>query len=196
MARRPRIWYEGASYHITCRGNHQNDIFNDRSDYKVYLRILEKVKGELDFNLCAYCLMTNHVHLLIQTKESSISDIMKKINMLYVNYYNRKYNKVGRLFQGRYGAKLIGDHAYLLELSRYIHLNPVRANIVEKPEEYEWSSYSMYIGLMREKLIHSEDILDRFAAHKSRSIYKEFVEMGMRKDKVSYDDYGDMSIIS
>jgi len=178
MARRPRIWYKGASYHITCRGNHQNNIFNERSDYKVYLRIIEKVKEQLDFDLWAYCLMTNHVHLLIKTKESSISDIMKKINMLYVNYFNRKYNKVGHLFQGRYGAKLISDYTYLLELSRYIHLNPVRAKIVKRPEDYEWSSYNMYIGLIGEELIDSKDILDRFVDDKARSIYKEFVEKG------------------
>lgn len=180
MARKLRIWYKGAIYHIMCRGNHRNDIFRDGEDYQVYLTILEKAKEDLGFEVYSYCLMTNHVHLLIGTNESSIGNIMKKINMLYSIYFNKKYNLIGHLFQGRYRAELIEEDNYILEASRYIHLNPVRANMVDMPEDYEWSSYAMYIGLTKEKLINSEKVLSYFKKENERHLYKLFVESAMR----------------
>ena len=181
MARQPRIWYEGAIYHVMSRGNHKNDIFRDPQDYRVYLKILREAKEELDFEICSYCLMTNHVHLVIETNEISISDIMKKVNMHYSIYFNRKYDLVGHLFQGRYKAQIIEKDNYILEVSRYIHLNPIRANMVENPQDYKWSSYSMYIGLLKERLINSEKILSYFKKENSRHLYKVFVETNKEK---------------
>jgi putative transposase len=107
--------------------------------------------------------------------------------MKYSIYFNRKYNLVGHLFQGRYRAKIIEKDNYILEVRRYIHLNPIRANMVENPQDYKWSSYSMYIGLLKEKLINSEKILSYFKKENSRPLYKVFVETD--KDK----SYGDRS---
>lgn len=178
MVRKPRIWFPGAAYHITCRGNHRNDIFKDQEDYLVYLTILEEAKHEYPFILIAYCLMTNHVHLQIKTKEIDTNKIMKKINQIYTMYFNNKYNYVGHLFQGRYFAELIIDDAQMLSTSRYIHLNPIRAKMVKRPEDYEWSSYSMYIGEKVEKHIESFIILSRFKGQ-CRRLYKEFVESSL-----------------
>lgn len=123
MARKLRIWYKGAIYHIMCRGNHRNDVFRDREDCQVYLRILQKAKEELGFEIYSCCLMTNHVHLLIGTDENGIGNIMKKINMRCSIYFNRKHNLIGHLFQGRYRAELIEEDNYILEAGKYIHLN-------------------------------------------------------------------------
>ncbi|WP_245983580.1 transposase [Ammoniphilus oxalaticus] len=130
MARKHRIWYPGASYHIMCRGNRRHDIFRDDEDREYYLSILLHVQSKFPHLLHSYCLMTNHVHLQIQTKDDSISKIMKRINMLYSIYVNRKYNVVGYLFQGRYRSELIDSDAYQLETSRYIHLNPWLRSII------------------------------------------------------------------
>jgi putative transposase len=181
MVRKRRIWFPGAAYHITCRGNHRNDIFKDEEDFLVYLTILEAAKHEYPFVLIAYCLMTNHVHLLIKTKETDTGKIMKKINLSYAIYFNNKFNYVGHLFQGRYFAELIEDDAQMLSTSRYIHLNPIRAKMVSKPSDYEWSSYSMYIGEKVEKHIDSLIILNRFK-DKSRKLYKEYVESSLIMD--------------
>lgn len=178
MARKPRIWYEGAKYHITCRGNRRSNLFLDNKDYEVYLKILEKVIGEMDFKIYCYCLMTNHVHLEIETNENHIGDIMKLINTRYAIYFNSKYCMNGHLFQGRYGAELIEGDYNVVKVSRYIHLNPVKACIVKSPEQYEWSSYSMIIGKDIEKLIDSEKILAFFEKgnKNAKSIYREYVE--------------------
>lgn len=145
MPRKHRIWYPGASYHIMCRGNHRHDIFRDDEDRQFYLTNLRQVKKLYPYVLHSYCLMTNHVHLQIETMETTISHIMKRINMLYSIYFNKKYNFVGHLLQGRYRAQLIESDAYQLEISKYIHLNPVQANMVDRPNQYLWSSYSVYV---------------------------------------------------
>ena len=102
MPRKNRIWYPGALYHIMCRGNHRNDIFRDDEDRQVYITKLREAKEYYDFNLFSYCLMTNHVHLQIETKDIELGILMKRINMTYAIYFNQKYNFVGHLFQGRY----------------------------------------------------------------------------------------------
>jgi hypothetical protein len=122
--------------------------------------------------------MTNHVHLQIKTNEIGPSKIMKKINQSYTMYFNNKYNYVGHLFQGRYFAELIVDDAQMLSTSKYIHLNPIRAKVVSIPSDYEWSSYSMYIGEKIEKHIESQVILSRFKGQ-SRKLYKEYVESSL-----------------
>ena len=146
MARPLRIEYPGAFYHITSRGNEQNNIFKNDRDYERFLTYIETSVQRYRAIIHAYCLMNNHYHLLLETPMGNLSQIMRHINGAYTTYYNTKRQRAGHLFQGRYKAILIEADEYAEELSRYIHLNPVRAGIVEKPEEYQWSSYQYYIG--------------------------------------------------
>lgn len=180
MVRKKLIWYPGAIYHITSRGNHRNDIFRDEEDYLVYLTILREALERYNGNLYCYCLMTNHVHLVIETSDIKVSEIMRRINLFYTKYFNNKYNLIGHLFQGRYFAELVEEDKYILEVSRYVHLNPIKANMVKKPEEYQWSSYAMYIGKEKEKLISSEKILSYFRKENSRELYKKFLESAIK----------------
>ncbi|MGN2368633.1 transposase [Clostridium cagae] len=131
------IWYEGAIYHITTRGNRRSKIFLDEQDFRVYLNKLEDslhYYDYLNYQLISYCLMSNHVHLMIKTGKEPLTRIMGRLNSTYTKYFNKKYNYIGHLFQSRYFSELIKDDKQILETSRYIHLNPVRANIVKKPE--------------------------------------------------------------
>ncbi|MGE5454962.1 MAG: transposase, partial [Methylocystaceae bacterium] len=137
MPRKPRIWFPGAIYHITCRGNHQSDIFRDDTDRFELLNILDETQHKFPYKLHGYCFMSNHVHLHIETIDVNIGQIMKKINMSYAMHFNYRYQFIGHLFQDRYRAELIDSDEYNLTASRYIHLNPVRANIVEKPIDYQ-----------------------------------------------------------
>src|SRR3990172_4452100 len=145
MARKPRIEYEGAFYHVITRGNQRQRIFTDPLDYRKYLDILSAYKQRYHFYLYAYVLMTNHVHLLIETKDVLLSKILQGVNQRYTMYFNRKYKTVGHLFQGRYKAILCDRDRYLLALLKYIHHNPLRAQIVETSGKYPWSSYRAYL---------------------------------------------------
>ena len=175
MPRKNRVWFPGAVYHIMCRGNHRQDIFGYEGDRLFYLHTLREAKDKLPYILHSYCLMTNHVHLQIETGDISISQIMKRINMHYVIYFNRKYSSVGHLFQDRFRAELIETTPHHLEISRYIHRNPVRANMVTSPELYRWSSYRTYLGEQQDYLTDTEKILDCFPSPRVPR-YREFVE--------------------
>lgn len=148
----PRIAREKKStdgiYHIIERGNEKKDIFNDAADRIKFLEILGRNKEKYGYKVYAYCLMSNHIHLLISSNGSDISQVMKSINVSYVIYFNRKYNRCGHLFQDRFKSEYIDSDEYLLESSRYIHLNPVRAGVVtiEKLGSYPWNSFTAYIG--------------------------------------------------
>ena len=183
MPRKNRVWYPGAVYHIMCRGNHRQDIFRDDEDRLFYLTTLKEVQKDLPYTLHSYCLMTNHVHLQIETGDINISQVMKRINMLYAIYFNKKYNFVGHLFQDRYRSELIEETPHHLELSRYIHLNPVRANIVERPDLYKWSSYQVYMGDQLDQLTTTEQILGCFSPPRNHH-YREFVEEALKYIKV------------
>ncbi len=180
LVRKKCEWYPGATYHITTRGNRRSDLFKDGEDYVIYLAIVKEVKDKLGFELYCYCLMTNHVHLEIKTLEISISTIMKRINQIYAQYFNKKYNYIGHVFQDRYHSEIIKDDSQILTTTRYIHLNPVRAKMVKNPEEYEHSSYSMYIGNKKEKLITSERVLSYFKEDLKRELYRGFVEKSIK----------------
>lgn len=183
----PKIkWNEGSSYHITVRGNHRNDIFRDEEDFQVYLTMLEEsfiYYSNLGYELICYCLMDNHVHLMVLTGKEPLTRLMRRINSMYTKYFNKKYNYIGHLFQAKYHAEIIFDDKQFLEATRYVHLNPVKANMVEKPAEYEWSSYSMLIGEREEKLIKSELIHKYFKYEDRFGLYKEFVEAKLNKGK-------------
>ncbi|GAB6173098.1 transposase [Paradesulfitobacterium aromaticivorans] len=175
MPRKARIWYPGAVYHIMCRGNHRHDIFRDDEDRQVYLTLLRQTKEEHPFFLHAYCLMTNHVHLHIETVETSISLIMKRVNMLYAQYFNNKYNFVGHLFQDRFRSEEVESDGYHLHISKYIHLNPVRAAIVESPAHYPWSSYRIYLGQKQDSFITTDKVLGYFNEPRIQH-YQKYVE--------------------
>ena len=145
MARSLRIEYEGALYHVTARGNERGKIFFSRADYLKFLEYLAAARIKYDFIVHCYVLMTNHYHLLIETHHKNLSKIMHYLNSAYTTYINIKKKRNGHLFQGRYKSILVDRDNYLLELTRYMHLNPVRANMVNQPEEYRYSSYGAYI---------------------------------------------------
>lgn len=178
MTSRARVWYPNAIYHITSRGNRRNDIFKDDEDFQVYINLMEAALEyfEKQFEIICYCLMDNHIHILLQTKERHLKDFITRVNSIYAKFFNKKYNYLGHLYQDRYFSELVETDTQLLETSRYIHLNPVRANMVKMPEEYKWSSYSMIIGLTRQKLIDSAKILSYFNENNNRELYKKFVE--------------------
>ncbi|HZK44064.1 MAG TPA: transposase [Syntrophomonadaceae bacterium] len=147
MPRIARLKSEFTTYHIIVRGNERKDIFTDSGDKKRLLETLVKVKEKYNFHIYAYCLMDNHFHLIIYDNGNDISLIMKSLNISYVMYFNKKYKRVGHLFQDRYKSEIVDSDRYLLELSKYIHNNPVKANIVENARDYEWSSFRHYINM-------------------------------------------------
>jgi REP element-mobilizing transposase RayT len=145
MGRSLRIEYPCAYYHVTSRGNERNNIFKNQRDRVKFLSYLESSVIRYGAVIHTYCLMHNHYHLLLETPLGNLSQIMQHVNGAYTNYFNTKHKRSGHLFQGRFNAILIEADAYLRELSRYIHLNPVRAGIITRPEDYRWSSYADYI---------------------------------------------------
>jgi REP element-mobilizing transposase RayT len=146
MARPLRITFPGAFYHITSRGNERKNIFKSKRDREKFLEYLESSTQRYIAVIHAYCLLDNHYHLLLETPSGNLSQIMRHINGAYTTYFNVKRKRSGHLFQGRYKAILVDADEYAKELSRYIHLNPVRAKMVEAPDDYVWSSYQYYIG--------------------------------------------------
>jgi len=140
MARPLRIEYEGAFYHVTARGNERKKIFLSKRDHEKFLQYLDEARDKYRFILHAYVMMGNHYHLIIETPEGNLSRIMHYINSSYTTYTNVKRKRNGHLFQGRYKAIIVDKDSYLLELSRYLHLNPVRAKMVQHPGEYLHSS--------------------------------------------------------
>ncbi|CAB1076703.1 hypothetical protein D1AOALGA4SA_4498 [Olavius algarvensis Delta 1 endosymbiont] len=145
MARPLRVEYPGAFYHVINRGNAGEDIFINNRDRKKFLEYLEKACERFEIRIHTYCLMTNHYHLLIETPQPNLCRAIKWINDSYAVYFNRKRQRRGHLFQGRFKSILVDADEYLKQLSRYIHLNPIRAKMVEKLSAYPWSSYPAYI---------------------------------------------------
>ncbi len=181
MARKPRIEFEGAFYHVITRGNQRQRVFKDRDDYERYLKILGNYKIQYNYVLYAYVLMSNHIHLLIETKEKPLSKILQGINQSYTIYFNKRYGMVGHLFQGRYKAILCEKDAYLLSLVKYIHLNPIRARVVKNLEEYPWSSHRCYVGRVRnEGIVDTEQVLKMFSEDRGRArrLYREYMGQG------------------
>lgn len=176
MARPLRIEYPGAFYHVTSRGNEQKDIFKSRRDRDQFLSYLKSSTERYGAVIHAYCLMSNHYHLLLETPEGNLSHIMRHINGAYTTYFNVKRKRAGHLFQGRFKAILVEADEYAAELSRYIHLNPVSAGIVAKPEEYEWSSYRYYIGQAETPAwLRTTFVLAYFGGMSGVENYREFI---------------------
>jgi putative transposase len=183
MARKARAEVEGGLYHVITRGNNRRQIFNSPADYEKFLSLLAIQKAKLTFFLYAYCLMTNHVHLLLERQASAVGQIMHRLLTGYAQYYNRQHRRVGHLFQGRHRAILCQSERYLSQLVRYIHLNPVRAGIVSQPEEYEYSSHRAYLGMAPAGIVDVDPVLRHFGAKRkvARDRYRQFVAAGIKQ---------------
>lgn len=179
MARPLRITYPGAFYHVTSRGNERKAVFKSNRDRERFLEYLESATWRYNAVIHVYCLMDNHYHLLVETPSGNLPEIMRHINGAYTTYFNIKRARSGHLFQGRYKAILVDVDAYAKELSRYIHLNPVRAGMRSRPEEYRWSSFRSYIGKRKPpEWLYRDFILDYFADKKplAEKRYRGFVD--------------------
>ena len=179
MARPLRVEYPGAYYHVINRGNNQEKIFLNDRDKEKFLEYLEKANERFSIIIHTYCLMSNHYHLLVETPEPNLSVAMQWINVSYATYFNRKRGRVGHLFQGRFKAILIDADQYLKHLSRYIHLNPVKAKLVPMASKYKWSSYAAFIGKARiPAYLETNRLLSTFGKGRkgAKQNYKDFVE--------------------
>ncbi len=182
MARPLRVEYPGALYHIISRGNEGKTIFSNNRDREKFIQYIEYAYIKFKIKIHAYCLMSNHYHLLVETPIANLSKCMQFINSSYTSYFNTKRNRKGHLFQGRYKGILVENDSYyhLQRLSRYIHLNPVRAKLVEHPQEYQWSSYQYYLSSKKSPLfLDTQLILKSFG--KKRKRHEMFVEEGLNK---------------
>jgi len=143
MARPLRIQYPGAVYHVTCRGNDRKNMVKDDGDRKQFVQILAQSVAIYDINLCSYVLMDNHFHLLVETPQGNLAEFMRRFNLSYTGYFNRRYRRSGHVYQGRYKSILVEKEGYLSVLSRYIHLNPVKIKAMKKVSEKEKVGYLM-----------------------------------------------------
>ena len=181
MARSLRIEYPGAYYHITSRGNERKAIFKNKSDRNKFLTYLKSAYLRYGAIIHVFCLMDNHYHLLLQTPRGNLAQIMRHVNGAYTTYFNIKHKRRGHLFQGRYKAILVDADAYAAELSRYIHLNPVRSGMVDKPEKYSWASYPYYIGKKKKPDWLSLDFILEYFEHTKLSAEKNYAHFVLAK---------------
>jgi putative transposase len=189
MARPLRINYPGAFYHVTCRGNERRNIFADDQDRSAFLDKLRTSVGIYEVKVHAYVLMSNHFHLIVETPKGNLSEFMRHFNISYTAAFNRRHHRVGHLYQGRFKAILIDADNYLLELSRYVHLNPVRLRSyqskddgakIKDVERYRWSSLAGYLNTsQRQSWVTYESVLSYVG--ESRRNYREFVIDGIRQ---------------
>ena len=185
MARPLRIEYPGAVYHVTSRGNAGNEIFIDDEDRRNFLVTFRSVVKRYHWVCHAYCLMDNHYHLLIETPEGDLSQGIRGLNGIYTQRFNRKHGRVGYLFQGRFKAIVVEKEGYLLELCRYVVLNPVRVNRVRRPELWEWSSYAATAGIRRvPDFLRVDWLLAEFDKERKKAEkgYREFIRGGITED--------------
>ncbi len=182
MTRPLRIEFPGALYHVTARGDRREDIFEDDEDRSLFLETLGDVTRRFNWLCHAYCLMSNHYHLMIGTPDGNLSKGMRHLNGVFTQATNRRHRRTGHLFQGRYKAIVVDGDAYLLELARYIMLNPVRANMVPTPEDYVWSSYRATVGAAVAPLWLSADpLLAAFGPSRGSAVvrFRSFVAAGV-----------------
>ncbi len=183
MSRTARQLWPENYYHIMTRGNNRQAIFQHREDYEAYLRLVKKYKEELPFELYHYCLMPNHIHLLVQLHQTNFSLYMKKLNASYAHYYRKRYGGVGHFWQDRFKSKLLDNDNYLLACGMYIEFNPVRAGLTAKPTDYEYSSCRYYCRLEESLIITINPYYrtlneDRFIA--AAKYYEESINFGTR----------------
>ncbi len=192
MGRVQREYSRTGYYHIMLRGNERKNIFFDDQDRQRFVDSLVKKKEQIGFKLYAYCLMDNHIHLLINDEKQEISIIMKGLATSYAMYFNHKYQRVGHVFQDRFKSEAIENEQYLLAAIRYIHVNPVRASMVEAPEQYIWSSYRSYVeaNLKEDQWVDKNDILAFISGDINKAIkeFKAFSNLKTEKDEFYLDN--------
>ncbi len=182
MARPLRIEFAGALYHVTSRGDRREAIYEDDEDRQSFVSTLGEVVDRFKWLCHAYCLMTNHYHLVVETPDGNLSTGMRHLNGVFTQASNRRHARTGHLFQGRFQGILVDKDDYLLELTRYVVLNPVRARMVEQPEDWPWSSYRAMVGEATvPKWLATDALLSQFAARRSdaRRRYRRFVAEGL-----------------
>jgi len=190
MARPLRIEYPGALYHVTSRGDRQESIFDDDQDRRAFLNVMGEVVSRFRWRCHSYCLMGNHYHLMIETPEANLTKGMRQLNGVFTQWSNRRHQRSGHLFQGRYKAILVDRDAYFLELGRYIVLNPVRAAMVKHPRQWPWSSYGATMGTVPAPVwLTTDDLLAKFGRRRvaARRKYEQFVAEGMAAESVWKD---------
>jgi len=188
MARPLRIDVEDGLYHVTSRGWERRVVVRDDRDRQRWLELLERVATRCGWRVFAWVLMDNHFHLYLRTPQANLSAGMHDLNSGYASFFNRRHRRCGALFQGRFKAVLVEEESHALELTRYVHLNPVRAEIVQRPEEYGWSSYRHYLNAGKAPAwLDWQTVLAEVAKDPSRarSAYRRFVEAGLSEPPAS-----------
>ncbi len=183
MSRPLRLEFPHAFYHVTARGNRQEAIYEDDLDRRLFLEILGDTVADFNWLLHAYCLMSNHYHLLVETPDGNLSAGMRQLNGLYTQRSNRKHGRVGHVFQGRYKAILVDQERYLLEVARYVVLNPVRAGMVRQAQDWPWSSYGAMTGQTEPpRWLATDVLLSAFGGTRAQAMqqYAEFVAAGRK----------------
>lgn len=189
MSRSSRRLSKSQVYHVIIRGNERRKIFLCDEDRIKFIDILQEKSEEGEFSVLAYCLMDNHVHLMIREGTDQINRIMQRISVSYVYYFNKNYERTGHLFQDRFKSEPVENENYLLAVVRYIHNNPVKANLIEKPSQYRWSSYNAYIGRADNCLADREFVLKMFSDDEEKWI-KMFVNFSQEEVR---DDFMDVN---
>lgn len=190
MSRPLRIEFPGAFYHVMNRGGGRKNIFHNSSHYELFYDLLGKAHDQFKIEIHAFCLMSNHYHLLIRTPIPNLSKAMGFINGLYTQKYNKLEKTDGPLFRGRFKSILVEIDSYLMELSRYIHLNPVKAKLVQNPYDYRWSSYPCYLNRIHgPKWLYIDEILSRFSDKDPIAAYVEFINSSIDDDDSEVEEF-------
>lgn len=194
MSRMPREYSSSGFYHIMLSGNEQRNIFIDDADRQKFLETVAKKKTETEFSLYAYCLMDNHIHLVVRENHKQISTIIKGIATSYAMFFNIKYDRAGHVFHSRFKSESVDDEQYLISLIRYVHNNPVRARMVDKPEQYKWSSYQSYVYPGIGQNVDAGYVLSMIDGNLNEAI-QVFKWFSHEKDDTNYMDENDGIII-
>ena len=192
MPRQARVYSDTGIYHIMMRGNEKRKIFLDDEDRMRFIHTLFEKASEERTDIYAYCLMDNHVHLLLHEEGDNLARLIKRINVSFVYYFNKKYKRIGHLFQDRFKSEIIDNENYLLAAVRYIHNNPVKAGMVNLPEEYCWSSYYDYINTKKRNSIVTEKILNIFSENTTLAV-KQFIDFSSLDCDINFMDFIDKS---
>ena len=188
MPRPYRQWVPEGIYHLTMRGNNRQAIFLGPHDYQQYVLELRRCRDVQPYRLLAFALMPNHVHLVMEVVgDSSLSDVMHRVATGYTRYFNSRHGRVGHLYQGRFYSNFVAQESYLLEVTRYVHLNPTRAHLAPTPADYPWSSYRYYVGLEPDslRLVEPDRLLSLFGPTREAMTqrYREFVEARLQQER-------------